>query len=57
MLSLFRNESNKFNNTEVYIFEFVYYNTSKIFCNHASGVKTSVFCQIYIAMGVFSCRY
>ena len=40
ILSLFRNEFNKFNNTGALMLESIYHMTLRILCNHISTVKT-----------------
>ena len=40
ILSLFRNEFNKFNNTRSRMLDFIYHITLRMLCNLVSGVKT-----------------
>ena len=44
--SLFRNEFNKFNNTETRMLDFIYHMTLKLFGNLIFGVKTVGFCHM-----------
>ena len=41
ILSLFRNEFNKFNNTKARMLEYIYHMTLRSLCNLISAVKTS----------------
>ena len=46
ILSLFRNEFNKFNNTRARMFDSIYHMTLKLLISSLiSGVKTSLFCH------------
>ena len=45
ILSLFRNELNKFNNTGAQMLDFIYYMTLRLLLNLISGVKTLQFCH------------
>ena len=47
ILSLFRKEFNKFNNTGAGMLDSIYNMTLKYFCNHIFGVKTSRFFHKY----------
>ena len=44
ILSLFRKEFNKFNNTRALMLDSIYHMTLKLFKIHIFGVKTSRFC-------------
>ena len=46
ILSLFRNESNKFNNTGARMLDSIYHMTLELFWNHIFGVKTLGFCHM-----------
>ena len=46
ILSLFGNESNRFNNTGARMLDSIYHITLKAFCNHIFGVKTLGFCHM-----------
>ena len=46
ILSLFRYEFNKFNNTGARMLDSIYHMTLKLLKNHIFGVKTSRFCHI-----------
>ena len=43
ILSIFRNEFDKFNNTPARILDFIYHMTLKVLKNHIFGLKTSRF--------------
>ena len=45
VLSLFRNEFNKFNNAGAGMLDSIYHMTLKLFSNHIFGVKTLGFCR------------
>ena len=47
ILSLFRNEFNKFNNTGARILDSIYHMTLKLLKNHIFGLKTPIFCHFY----------
>ena len=47
ILSLHRNEFNKFNKTGAQMLDSIYHMRLKLFCNRILGVKTSTFCKIY----------
>ena len=53
ILSLFRNEFNKFNNTGAWMLDSVYHMTLKLFWNHIFGVKMLGF-AIYVPLKVIS---
>ena len=59
MLSLFRNEFNKFNNTRAGMLDSIYHMTINLLKNHIFGVKTSRFCHLLrnIIMDVITSRY
>ena len=46
ILSLFRNELNKFNNTKARMLDSIYHMTFKLIKNRIFGVKTSRFCHL-----------
>ena len=46
IISLFRNELNKFNNTGARMLDSIYHMTLKFLKNHIFGVKTSRFCHL-----------
>ena len=46
ILSLFRNEFNKFNNTRARMLDSIYHMTLKLIKNRIFGVKTSRFCHL-----------
>ena len=48
ILSLFRNEFDKFNNTGAQMLDSIYHDfmTLELFCNHTFGPKMSRFCQL-----------
>ena len=46
ILSLFRNEFNKFNNTRAQMLDSIYHMTFKLLKNRIFGVKTSIFCHL-----------
>ena len=46
IISLFRIELNKFNNTGARVLDSIYHTTFKLFLNHISGVKTLGFCHM-----------
>ena len=50
ILSLFRNEFDKYNKTGPRVLDFIYHITLKYFCNAFCGVKTSRFYHIYLIM-------
>ena len=55
ILSLFRNEFNKFNNTGARIMlDSVFHMTLKLFLNHIFGVKTLGFCHMGDVKSVIS---
>ena len=54
ILSLFRNEFNKFNNTGARMLDSIYHMTLKLFWNNIFGVKTLWFCQIRHFMIIMS---
>ena len=56
ILSLFRNELNKFNNTGAGMLDSIYHMTLKILTNRIFGVKTSIFSLILrnIIMGIIT---
>ena len=58
ILSLFRNEFNKFNNTGARKLDSFYHLTLKLLKNHIFGVKTSSFCHPLrnVIMNVISLR-
>ena len=45
ILSLFRNEFNKFNNTRERMLDSIYHMTLRLLCNLISAVKTLSFCH------------
>ena len=45
ILSHFRNEFNKFNNTKARMLDYIYHMTFKLCKNQIFGVKTSKFCK------------
>ena len=58
ILSLFRNEFNKFNNTGATMSDYMYHTTLKLLENHILMWKSSDFPIIYTTiMGVFRWRY
>ena len=46
IISFFRNEFNKFNNTVARVLDSIYHTTLKLLKNHFFGVKTSRFCHL-----------
>ena len=46
ILSLFRNEFNKFNNKGAGMLDSIYHKTLKLLKNHIFGLKTSRFCHL-----------
>ena len=59
ILSLFRNEFDKFNNTGAQKLDSIYHKTLRLFCNHIVGVKKSRFCHLLhnVKMDVMTLRY
>ena len=57
ILSLFRNEFNKFNNTGVRMLDSIYHMTLKLFLIHIFRVKTLVFCHMRDVKIVISQRF
>ena len=56
ILSLFRNEFNKFNNTRARMLDSIYHMTFKILKNQIFGVKTSRFCHLLSKVIIKSLR-
>ena len=54
ILSLFRNECNKFNDTGTRMFDFIYHMTLKSFLNDKFGLKTLGFCHMRVVKSVTS---
>ena len=54
ILSLFRNDFNKFNNTGARMLDSIYHMTLRLFLNHIFGVKTLRFCHMRDVKSVIS---